>query len=58
MTSSRKYQFKSVNYTALAPGPRLIIMGATHGNEVCGTQAIRRVMEEIDSGSCTSRRAA
>ena len=50
MTSSRKYQFKSVNYTALAPGPRLIIMGATHGNEVCGTQAIRRVMEEIDSG--------
>jgi len=50
MTSTRQFQFKSVNYTAMAPGPRLIIMGATHGNEVCGTQAIRRVMEEIDGG--------
>ena len=50
MTSSRQFQFKSVNYTAIAPGPRLIIMGATHGNEVCGTKAIQRVMEEIDSG--------
>ena len=50
MTSPSKYQFKSVNYTGLQPGPRVIIMGATHGNEVCGTIAIRRVMEEIDSG--------
>ena len=50
MTSSRQYQFKSVNYTGIGPGPRLIIMGATHGNEVCGTRAIQRVVEEIDSG--------
>lgn len=50
MTSSRQFQFKSVNYTGLGAGPRVIIMGATHGNEVCGTKAIRRVMEEIDSG--------
>jgi len=50
MTSSSQYQFKSVNYTGLQPGPRVIIMGATHGNEVCGTIAIRRVMEDIDSG--------
>jgi predicted deacylase len=50
MTSARDFQFKSVNYTGLGKGPRAIIMGATHGNEVCGTQAIRRVMEEIDSG--------
>src|SRR3712207_7995984 len=34
----------------LQKGPRVIIMGATHGNEVCGTIAIRRVMEDIDSG--------
>lgn len=50
MTSARNLQFKSVNYTGLGQGPRVIIMGATHGNETCGTVAIRRVMEEIDSG--------
>ncbi|WP_020653244.1 succinylglutamate desuccinylase/aspartoacylase domain-containing protein [Massilia niastensis] len=50
MNPSRQFQFKSVNYTGMAAGPRVIIMGATHGNEVCGTKAIRRVMEEIDSG--------
>jgi succinylglutamate desuccinylase len=50
MTSPSNLQFKSVNYTGLGQGPRVIIMGATHGNEICGTQAIRRVMEELDSG--------
>jgi predicted deacylase len=50
MTSARNLKFKSVNYTGLDQGPRVIIMGATHGNEVCGTKAIQRVMEEIDSG--------
>jgi len=50
MTPARDFQFKSVNYTGLGQGPRLIIMGATHGNETCGTKAILRVMEEIDSG--------
>jgi predicted deacylase len=50
MTSARDLQFKSVNYTGLGQGPRLIVTGAVHGNETCGTKAIRRVMEEIDSG--------
>jgi succinylglutamate desuccinylase len=50
MTSARDLQFKSVNYTGLGKGPRLIVTGAVHGNETCGTKAIRRVMEEIDSG--------
>lgn len=50
MTSARDLQFKSINYTGLGKGPRLIITGAVHGNEVCGTKAILRVMEEIDSG--------
>jgi predicted deacylase len=50
MTSARDLHFKSVSYTGLGKGPRAIIMGATHGNEICGTKAIRRVMEEIDSG--------
>jgi succinylglutamate desuccinylase len=50
MTSARDLQFKSVNYTGLGKGPRLIVTGAVHGNETCGTKGIRRVMEEIDSG--------
>jgi predicted deacylase len=50
MTTARDLQFKSINYTGLGRGPRLIITGAVHGNETCGTKAIRRVMEEIDSG--------
>lgn len=50
MRSDRPFQFKSVTYTGLGQGPRVIIMGATHGNEICGTEAIKRVMAELDSG--------
>jgi len=50
MSSARNFQFKSVTYTGLGQGPRVIIMGATHGNEICGTEAINRVMAELDSG--------
>jgi predicted deacylase len=41
---------KSFAYSAEEKGPRLLILGAVHGNEICGTLAIRRVMEELDSG--------
>ena len=50
MTSASTLQFKSVTYTGLGQGPRVIIMGATHCNEICGTQAIGRVMAELDAG--------
>jgi predicted deacylase len=50
MTSASALQFKSLTYTGQARGPRVIIMGATHGNEICGTRAIGRVMAELDSG--------
>ncbi|MDL2356275.1 MAG: succinylglutamate desuccinylase/aspartoacylase family protein [Pseudomonadota bacterium] len=50
MTTARDLQFKSINYTGLGKGPRLIVTGAVHGNETCGTKAIRRIMEELDSG--------
>ena len=35
---------------ALAPGPRLIVTGAVHGNEVAGTIAIGRIVAAIDAG--------
>ncbi|WP_088278686.1 succinylglutamate desuccinylase/aspartoacylase family protein [Ideonella sp. A 288] len=42
--------FKSVRYAGRAPGPRLIVTGAVHGNETCGTRGIERVMADLDSG--------
>ncbi|WP_296895554.1 succinylglutamate desuccinylase/aspartoacylase family protein [Thiobacillus sp.] len=42
--------FQSVSFSGLGPGTRLIVLGAVHGNETCGTQAIRRVIAEIESG--------
>ena len=37
-------------YRGLAPGPRLIVTGAVHGNETCGTRGIERVMGELAHG--------
>ncbi|MQA40286.1 M14 family metallopeptidase [Rugamonas aquatica] len=48
-------QFKSVQYSGQHPGTRLIVTGAVHGNETCGTKAITRVMGHLDSGQLTIR---
>jgi len=44
--SLRAHQF-----AGLAPGPRLIVTGAVHGNETAGTRGIERVLAEIESGA-------
>ncbi len=41
--------FRAVSYMGLKPGPRLIVLGAVHGNETCGTKAIHRVLDDIDN---------
>jgi len=43
--------FKSVSYASATPGVRLIVLGAVHGNETCGTRGIERVIGEIDAGA-------
>src|SRR3982750_1235534 len=43
--------FKAISYALPAPGTRLIVLGAVHGDEVCGTRAIERVVREIDAGA-------
>jgi predicted deacylase len=43
--------FRSIAYASPEPGPRLIVTGAVHGNETCGTKGILRVVDEIDSGA-------
>lgn len=47
---SLELHLKSVAYSGLAPGPRLIVTGAVHGNETCGPKAILRVIDDLDSG--------
>jgi len=41
---------RSHRFAGLQPGPRLIVTGAVHGNETCGTQGILRVLGEIERG--------
>ena len=43
------HTFQSIAYASPHPGPRLVVTGAVHGDEICGTQAIRRVVAEIDA---------
>ncbi len=43
--------FKSIAYAGPRSGTRLIVLGAVHGNETCGTHAIERVARELDSGA-------
>jgi predicted deacylase len=43
--------FKSSTYSSPHAGSRVLITGAVHGNEVCGTHAIQRVIDEIDTGA-------
>ena len=38
-------------FHGLAPGPRLLVLGAVHGNEVSGSKGIAQVIEAIDSGA-------
>lgn len=52
MSSSIRPPFlHTQQFTALKPGPRLLVLGAVHGNERCGTQAIGQVLEELAAGA-------
>ena len=55
MSAFESLHFQSVSFTGMAAGTRLIVLGAVHGNETCGTQAIRRVIGEIESGQLVIR---
>jgi uncharacterized protein len=38
------------HFAGFAAGPRLIVLGAVHGNETAGTRGIERVLGELDGG--------
>jgi uncharacterized protein len=46
------------HFAGLAAGPRLIVLGAVHGNETCGTRAIEHVLGELDRGEWRVERGA
>lgn len=48
--------FETVRFAGMEPGRKLIIVGAVHGNEVCGTKAILRVIEDCRAGRIKIRR--
>lgn len=41
---------ETVTFHSLTPGPRVIVTGAVHGDEVCGPKAITRMIAEFRSG--------
>lgn len=40
------------------PGPRLIVLGAVHGNEICGTLAIRQILHALEAGELRIERGS
>jgi predicted deacylase len=40
------------------PGPKFLVTGAVHGNEKCGSYAIKRVLKEIEDGVLTVDRGS
>lgn len=45
-------------FQSLRPGPRLIVLGAVHGNETCGAQAIDRAVAALDAGTLVLARGS
>ena len=40
----------SFSFKGTLPGPHLLVFGGVHGDETCGPEAIRSVLEEIEAG--------
>ena len=54
--ASRPAHLRTHTYRGLAPGTRLLVLGAVHGNETCGTRAIMQLLEEFDIGQVAIER--
>jgi predicted deacylase len=50
------HSFRVHQFHGLRPGPRLIVLGAVHGNEVAGVKAIRQMLDALDAGEVRIRR--
>ena len=46
----------SISFYSKTDGPRLIILGAVHGNETCGTEAIEHIIAEFSAKNLVLQR--
>jgi predicted deacylase len=56
--SHRPHQLRTLSYHGLAPGLRLLVLGAVHGNETCGSHAITQLVQDLDSGALVIERGS
>lgn len=47
-----------ISFSGKHEGPRLIVLGAVHGNETCGTQAIQRIIAEFNVSNFVLQRGS
>jgi predicted deacylase len=47
---------ESVSFAGMHPGPKLLVTGAVHGNEICGPLAIARAIADCRAGKLAIRR--
>ena len=50
--------FQALRFVSPRAGPRLIITAAVHGNETCGTFALKRLAQQIEEGEIKLLRGA
>lgn len=49
--AAERHQLRVHQFHGLRPGPRLLVLGAVHGNEIAGTLGIQRIVAELDQGA-------
>jgi uncharacterized protein len=49
-------ELEAHRFTGTQSGPQLIVLGAVHGNEVCGSIAIRQMLTALTAGDVVIRR--
>ncbi|QQR69300.1 MAG: succinylglutamate desuccinylase/aspartoacylase family protein [Alphaproteobacteria bacterium] len=47
-----------LRFAAIQPGPHMVVLGAVHGNETCGTAAIRTIVDSLIRKDITLARGA
>lgn len=58
MATADQLHFTLLQYSGLLAGVRLVIVGAVHGNETCGPQAINRVTKQLNEGGLRIRKGS
>lgn len=55
-TSPQPSHIRIHQFAGLQPGPRFLVTGAVHGNEVHGTKAMAEIIRQLDAGELALKR--